>query len=148
MGREDLIEVLLKGTISDLSAVQGMKLEFSAKGNDMSNFKKLGGPEIPFKGAFNVSGQFIDPAPKVYKIPSFNAALGDNNQSGWLELDLSAKRPRLKGELSSDKLDLRPLLAQDKEKSIEKAQSSKPVPQKDKKSKAKTPAFKIRCSKS
>ena len=71
LGREDLIEVVLKGTISDLSAVKGMKLEFTAKGSDMSNFKKLGGPEIQYKGAFNVSAQFIDPAPKIYKIPVF-----------------------------------------------------------------------------
>jgi len=138
LGREDLIEVVLKGTIKDLSAVQGMKLEFSAKGNDMSNFKKLGGPDIPFPGAFNVSGQFIDPAPKVYKIPAINATWGENNSKGWLELDLSAQRPHLKAELSSDKLDLRPLFAQDKKKSTEKAQSIKPVPKKDTKSKAKT----------
>ena len=115
---------LLKGSINDLSAVRGMKLEFSAKGKDMSNFKKLGGPEIPFQGAFAVSGEFIDPAPKVYKVPSFKAAVGDNNQSGWLELDLNAKQPRLKGELSSDKLDLRPLFAaDDKKKSNGKTKS-------------------------
>ena len=83
---------MLKGTISDLSALKGMKLEFSAKGNDMSNFKKLGGPEIPFQGAFAVSGEFIDPAPKVYKMPSFNATVGENNQRGWMELDLTAKQ--------------------------------------------------------
>jgi uncharacterized protein involved in outer membrane biogenesis len=140
LGRQDLVEVLLKGTISDLSAVQGIKLEFIAKGNDLSNFKKLGGPQIPFKGAFNVTAQFIDPAPKVYKISTFDARVGDNNQSGWLELDLSSQRPRLTGELSSDKLDLRPLWAQDKETSTAKAQSSKPVPRKDKKSQAKTRA--------
>jgi len=142
LGRENLVEVLLKGTISDLAAVQGMKLEFIAKGSDMSNFKKLGGPEIPFKGAFNVTAQFIDPAPKVYKIPSFNAAVGENNQSGWLELDLSAERPFLKGELSSDKLDLRPLFAQGKKKNGVKTQSIEPVPQKEKKSKAKTKSSK------
>jgi uncharacterized protein involved in outer membrane biogenesis len=142
LGREDLIEVVLKGMIKDLSAVKGMRLEFSAMGNDMSNFKKLGGPEIPFKGAFNVSGQFIDPAPKIYKIPSFKAAVGDNNQSGWLELDLSAKRPRLKGELSSGKLDLRPLLAEEKVKSAEKAQYNRPVDPKEKKSKPKTKSSK------
>jgi hypothetical protein len=63
LGREDLIEVVLKGTISDLAAVKGMKLEFTAKGNDMANFKKLGGPEIQSKGAFDVTAQFTDPAP-------------------------------------------------------------------------------------
>jgi len=138
LGREDLIEVLLKGTISDLSAVRGMKLEFTARGNNMSLFKKLGGPEMPFEGAFYVSAQFIDPAPKVYKIPVFNAVWGDNKGNGWLELDLSAKRPRLKGELSSDKLDLRPLFAQDKKKSIVKAQSIESAPKKDQKPKSKT----------
>ena len=142
LGREDLIEVALKGMIKDLSAVRGMKLEFSAKGTDMSNFKKLGGPEIPYTGAFNVSGQFIDPAPKIYKIPAFKAAVGDNDQSGWLELDLSAKQPRLKGELSSDKLDLRPLLAEEKEKSTEKSQNNTPVDPKEKKSKIKTKSSK------
>ncbi len=139
LGRDDLIQVLLKGSINDLSAVRGMKLEFSAKGKDMSNFKKLGGPEIPFQGAFAVSGEFIDPAPKVYKVPSFKAAVGDNNQSGWLELDLTAKQPRLKGELSSDKLDLRPLFAaDDKKKSNGETKSVKPAVQENKKSKAKT----------
>jgi hypothetical protein len=111
LGHEDLIEILLKGTISDLAAVKGMKLEFSAKGNDMSNFEKLGGPEIPFKGAFNVSAQFSDPAPKVYKMPSFNATVGENNQRGWLELDLSAKRfsDRMNKAVPSKLKPLRPL---------------------------------------
>ena len=138
LGREDLIQILLKGSINDLSAMRGMKLEFTAKGNDMSNFKKLGGPEIPFEGKFNFSGQFIDPAPKIYKLPALNAAWGDNEESGWLELDLSGQRPYLKAELSSDRLDLRPLFAQDKEKSIVDARSDVPVSQKNKNSKAKT----------
>jgi uncharacterized protein involved in outer membrane biogenesis len=128
LGREDLIEVVLKGTIEDLSAVRGMQLDFSARGNDISNFKKLGGPEITYTGAFNIMAQFIDPAPKIYRLPSLNATVGENNQTGWLELDLSAKRPSLKGELSSDKLDLRPLLAEEKKESTPKTQSVKPAP--------------------
>jgi uncharacterized protein involved in outer membrane biogenesis len=127
LGRKDLVEVLLKGSISDLAAVQGMKLEFTARGGDMSNFKQLGGPEIPFKGAFDVTAQVTDPAPKIYRIPAFNATVGENNQTGWLELDLTAKRPSLKGELSSDKLDLRPLLAADKEAGKAKPQPAKPT---------------------
>jgi uncharacterized protein involved in outer membrane biogenesis len=140
LGRDDLIQVLLKGSISDLLAVRGMKLEFNANGNDMANFKKLGGPEIPFQGAFAVSGEFIDPAPKVYKIPSFNAAVGDNNQNGWLELDLTAQKPRLTGELSSDKLDLRPFFVADDKKSKGKTKSVQPAVKENKKAKARTKA--------
>jgi hypothetical protein len=135
LGREDLIEVALKGTIKDLSAVQGMKLDFSASGSDISNFEKLGGPEIKYTGAFNITAQFIDPAPNVYRLPALNATVGDNNQTGWLELDLSAKQPSLKGELSSDKLDLRPLLAEDKKAGQAKPQPAKPAPPKEKKTK-------------
>jgi len=119
-----------------------MKLEFIARGNNMSNFKKLGGPEIQYTGAFNITAQFIDPAPKSYKMPSFNATVGDNNQKCWLELDLSAKRPRLKGELSSDKLDLRPLLAEDKEESTKNTQSAKPLPREEKRTKGDIPTSK------
>jgi hypothetical protein len=87
-----------------------------------------------------VSGELIDPAPKIYKIPSFTAAWGDNKDSGWLELDLSGQRPYLKAELSSDKLDLRPLFATDKKNGIEDAQSPEPAAQKDQTSKAETQA--------
>ncbi|MGB9437450.1 MAG: AsmA family protein, partial [Desulfobacterales bacterium] len=147
LGREDLIEVVLKGTISDLAAVKGMKLEFTAKGSDMANFKKLGGPEIQYKGAFDVTAQFTDPAPKVYKMPAFNATVGENNQTGWLELNLTAKRPSLKGELSSDKLDLRPLLAEEKEKDTENSQDNTPAAKKDQKSKVKAQHSKSDASK-
>jgi hypothetical protein len=144
LGREDLIDILLKGSIGDLSAVRNMKLEFTAKGSDLANFKKLGGPEIPFKGAFNVTAQFIDPAPKIYKMPAFNVTVGENNQTGWLELDLTAKRPSLKGELSSDKLDLRPLLAKEKEASNAKPQPAKPAPPREKRTKGDIPILKSR----
>jgi len=135
LGRQDLAEVLLNGTIDDLAAVQGVKLDFTAKGSDLANFKKLGGPAIPLKGAFNVSGQLIDPEPKVYKMPAFKATVGGSDQTGWLELDLSAKRPSVKGELSSGKLDLRPLWAEEKEKPIENSQPGEAAAGKDEKTK-------------
>jgi hypothetical protein len=136
LGREDLIEVVLKGTIRDLAAVQGMTLDLSARGSDISNFKKLGGPEIEYTGAFNIAAQFIDPAPKIYRLPSLNATVGDNNQKGWLELDLSDERPSLKGELSSDKLDLRPLFAEEKKEADKvKPQPAQPAPPKEKRTK-------------
>ncbi len=58
---------------------------------------------------------------------------------GWLELDLSAKRPKVKAELSSDKLDLRPLLAE-KKKNSQKTKATKDCPPEEKEPKAKTPS--------
>ena len=113
VGSDQLVTVALKGTIKDLSALSGMDLEFMLRGDELANFKKLGGPELPFKGAFNFAGQFMDPEPEIYRLPSINAHLGDNVINGWMELNMSKERPRVKAELSSEHLDLRPLLAED-----------------------------------
>jgi uncharacterized protein involved in outer membrane biogenesis len=132
IGSQRLIEVMLKGKIKDLRAMNGMELDFSLAGNDLASFSKLGGPALPFQGAFNVSGRFIDPAPKIYKIPSLEAAWGDNDSRGWIALDLSKDRPHLSAELSSQKLDLRPLFEKPDAKGPAGAPAPKPAPPKDK----------------
>jgi uncharacterized protein involved in outer membrane biogenesis len=111
MGSEQLIAVMIKGAIKDLSAVKGLNLEFVVRGNDLANFEKLGGPILPFQGPFDLTGQFTDPAPKIYRTSSLKANFGDNDISGWMELNFSKERSLVKAELSSQELDLRPLLA-------------------------------------
>ncbi len=111
MGSEQLIAVMIKGAIKDLSAVKGLNLEFVVRGNDLASFEKRGGPILPFQGPFDLTGQFTDPAPKIYRTSSLKANFGDNDISGWMELNFSKERPLVKAELSSQELDLRPLLA-------------------------------------
>ncbi len=112
VGSEEIIKLLLKGTIKDLSAMQGLNLEFTVNGRDISKLIAAGGPEIPSKAAFRISARLVDPAPQIYKLSDIDAALGDSQSTGWLELDQSGQRPQLKAELSSDKLDLRQLSRQ------------------------------------
>jgi uncharacterized protein involved in outer membrane biogenesis len=107
VGSEDIIKLLLKGTIKDLSAMQGLNLAFTVNGQDISKLIAVGGPKIPSKDAFRISARLVDPAPQIYKLSDIDAALGDSQSSGWLELDSTGQRPQLKAELSSDKLDLR-----------------------------------------
>ncbi|MBW2450150.1 MAG: AsmA family protein, partial [Deltaproteobacteria bacterium] len=132
LGREDLIAVLVKGTIKDLAVPQGMKLDFTVRGKDLTNIQKLGGPAVPFQGAFNVSGQASDPAPKIYKISSLEAVWGENDRSGWVELNLTKKRPQLRADLSAQKLDLRTLIPRAETEHAAKAPPSASVKNKDK----------------
>jgi len=127
IGSEQLIAVSLKGKINNLQALSGMELEFSLRGSDLDRIATLGGPALPFPGPFNVSGRLIDPAAKNYKIPSLNAAWGDNNGQGWIALDFSKEQPQLSAELSSQKLDLRPLFS----KPAEKKSAQTPAPEPD-----------------
>jgi len=142
VGREEIILLLLKGKISDLSAVKGMDLTFTIKGRDITKVTGAGGSQMNSKGAFQFSGQFSDPAPKVYRLPVFEAVWGDSQSSGSLELDTSGQRPRLKAELSSDKLDLRPFLKPLQNKGAAEPQSAKGGLPTEKKSKANRPAAK------
>ena len=127
LGNRNLIEVLLKGSIANLQGPERLNLEFAVRGNDVANIKKLGGPNFDFKGAFNASAQFSEPSPKVYKLSSMQAVWGDNSGNGWAELDLSKKRPQLKAELTTEKLDLRPFMVPKKSLETTNSRSSKPT---------------------
>jgi len=132
IGREQLIAVSLTGNIKDLRAVSGMELDFSLRGEDLDSISTLGGPALPYPGPFNVSGRLVDPAPKNYKISSLNAAWGDNDGQGWVALDLSKDRPHLSAELSSQKLDLRPLFENPAATSSPKTLAPEPESRKEK----------------
>jgi uncharacterized protein involved in outer membrane biogenesis len=132
IGSEQLIAVSLKGKINDLRAVSGMELDFSLRGQDLDSISTLGGPALPFPGPFNVSGRLVDPAPKNYKIPSLHAVWGDNDGQGWIAIDLSKDRPHISAELSSQKLDLRPLFDTPAEKSSPDTPAPEPEPKKNK----------------
>ncbi len=125
VGSEQLAAMMLKGTVRDLTALKGVELEFAVRGTDLANLKAIGGPELPLQGPFQVSGQLSDPEPKFYKFPSLSVVLGDNDAEGSLELDLTGTRPRVTAELSSHKMDLRPVLETDGPK-----ETPEPVPDK------------------
>jgi uncharacterized protein involved in outer membrane biogenesis len=142
VGREDIIQLLLKGTIGDLAAVKGMNLAFTIKGRDISKVTFAEIPEIASIGAFQVSGQFSDPAPQAYRLSAFDAVWGDSHGSGSMELNTSGQRPRLKAELASEKLDLRPFLRKPPDKSGAEAQAAKKPSPKEIQPQANTPASK------
>lgn len=132
LGNEELAEVVLKGTVEDVLAQRGFELEFEVRVKDLSNFRKLGGSELPFQEALDVSGRVIDPAPKIYQIPSFKVLLGDSHGQGSVELKLTERRPQVTAHLSSRKIDLRPVLAKGEKKSESAGKSAKPDGRKDK----------------
>lgn len=110
LGREELVATTLKGTVGDLAARRGFQIDFSAQGKDLANLKTMGLPDLPLKGAFSVSGRFTDPEPEVYEISSLKLLLGENDAGGLVALNLTQKRPQISASLSSQKMDLRPVL--------------------------------------
>jgi len=110
VGSEAFILLVLDGTIRDLQELEGINLKFTVSGQDISKLTAVGGPKMHSNEGFRVSGRVADPAPKVHRLSDFAAFWGGSQSSGWLELERAGQRPLLKGELSSDKMDLRPFL--------------------------------------
>jgi AsmA protein len=67
---------------------------------------------VPDVGPFKIGLGLSDVAPETYKISNLKIAFADSDLSGSAELSLAHKRPRFTATLSSQNLDLRPVLPQ------------------------------------
>ncbi|MBI5561004.1 MAG: AsmA family protein, partial [Deltaproteobacteria bacterium] len=82
--------------------------------------------EAGLKGAYNgmsfdASWRISNPSPGAYDISDLRASFGESDLSGTLGVIFGGKQPGLRAELSSKKLDLRPLLGKTDKKGGEEA---------------------------
>jgi uncharacterized protein involved in outer membrane biogenesis len=131
-GDENLVRIQLSGEIKDLPAQRGFNIDFAIHGNDFANLKKISAPVPSLKGLYRLSGRVSDLGPKIYKIDNLKLRLGDNDVRGAMTLDLKQARPKIKAEVSAEKIDIRPLLAETEKKESNKTRKAKPDPKKDK----------------
>ncbi len=132
LGTQQHAAMTLKGTIADLTDMKEVQLEFSLRGDDFAVLQKMGGPDLPLKGPFYILGRFTNPQPGIYKIPALTVKLGQSDVKGSLELNVSGQRPRVIADLSSQKLDLRPVLKTDDKKKTAEGKLGKTAQKSDK----------------
>jgi len=111
VGSEGLVEARITGAIQDVLARKGIDLNFTVQGKDLANLEKFVGEPLPIQGPFVGSGHVADPADGIYRFSDLKAVLGENDFRGSVELNVAGERPRVTAELSSERFDLRPLLA-------------------------------------
>jgi uncharacterized protein involved in outer membrane biogenesis len=100
---------VLAGTVRDLFRWQGLDLTFALEGDDLAGVMGVTRSAFPLSGPFSLSGRLPAPKADFYEVRTLNAVLGENILEGTVVLDLSKQRPHLAADLSSPKLDLRPL---------------------------------------
>jgi len=113
LGTEELIEARLIGSISDPLSRKGIDLEFSGQGRELKDLGEFFDKKIPLQGPFSVSCRVVDSGDERFDISDLKATLVGSDMTGSIEVDLSGKRPILKSNLSSNKLDLRVFSAED-----------------------------------
>jgi uncharacterized protein involved in outer membrane biogenesis len=133
------VTVGVEGTLGEPLKGKGINLAVRAEGASLRKAGEFAGVSgIPDLGAFKVSARITDRAEKIF-VSGLKANVGETDVSGSAELSLSGPRPRVAANLSSSKLDLRPLFskkereapankASPKTGGIEKVFPSEPLP--------------------
>lgn len=111
--------IIVKGSITDVLKKRRSELTISADGPSIRKVAEFGGAtNIPDFGPFKVTAGVANPAGR-FDVTDLEASFGENDIAGSFQLDLSGEIPQIVADLSSQRLDLRPLLGRKGEKAAE-----------------------------
>ena len=114
--------VTVEGSITDVLREKGIDLTVNAGGPSIRKVAEFAGvTDIPDPGPFKLTAKVANPVGKI-NLTNLKASLGENDITGSLQLNLSGKKPQIVADLSSPKLDLRPLLGKTQGKPTESKQ--------------------------
>jgi uncharacterized protein involved in outer membrane biogenesis len=119
LGAEGSIREPLKG--------KGLDLAVRAEGPSIRGTAEFAGwSDVPELGAYKVSARIKDLPGKI-AISDLKAQIGESDVSGSVEVNLSGPRPGIGANLSSSKLDLRPLFPPKDKKALPTTPSARPA---------------------
>jgi uncharacterized protein involved in outer membrane biogenesis len=107
-------KVAAEGSIQDLMTGRGIDLKLNVEGEDLAAYEKFTGEPFPVKGPFTLSGHFVSPSENTVQVSDLAVALGDSQIQGSVTVTRDAKRPRIEANLTSKKLNLRSIWAEEK----------------------------------
>ncbi len=119
LGAEGSIREPLKG--------KGLDLAVRAEGPSIRGTAEFAGlSDVPELGAYKVTARIKDPPGKI-AISDLKAQIGESDIAGSVEVNLSGRRPGIGANLSSSKLDLRPLFPPKAKKASPTTPSARPA---------------------
>jgi uncharacterized protein involved in outer membrane biogenesis len=105
--------VSVNGSVRDVMNLKDVNLALHLEGRSIPEVARLVPmSDVPDVGPFKIGLGLSDVAPETYKISNLKIAFGDSDLGGSAELSLAQKRPQFEAILSSQNLDLRPVLSQ------------------------------------
>ena len=109
VGRKTFAQVLIQGAVAGLPHKPTVKLDFDIQGDNLAKLDVLGLPVSRFDESFAAVGRLTNRGARTFKVLPVSVRLGENAVKGWVEADLSGERPFLRGDLSGDQIDIRPI---------------------------------------
>lgn len=96
--------MVLAGRASDLS-LDRFEGELELSGENFADFALILGLSAPDTPPFSLSGN-LSHSGKIWTLEPFDGVVGDSDLSGMMAADFSGERPLLRGDLTSQSLDL------------------------------------------
>ena len=110
--------VKVKGTITNVAQPSALDLNIELQGKTMSELYDVIGLAFPETSPYKTRGRLVK-GDQTMAYEKFTATVGESDLAGSLHFDLGGKRPFMKGELNSKRLnlaDLGPLVGTDQPK--------------------------------
>jgi len=111
-GNIEKIQFSISGKIQDPVAAKGIDVRFSVKGEDLKRIENITKKPLPIEGPFQISSHLVAATAEKIQMSDMLIELENSKLNGSVTLDLSAKKPQVSGDLSSEILDLRPILVE------------------------------------
>lgn len=102
------IRLGITGTMAEPRTLQGLNLELEVAGNDLSDLFPLTGIPIPPSPPYQLSGR-LERKGAAWVFKGFAGKLGESDMHGDVAIDLSHRRPQIRGDVVSKLLDLKDL---------------------------------------
>ena len=96
----------MKGEVAQITKMQGINLQISAKGNSLSDLNGLAGVSLPPLGPYSFAGVVNDVA-GGYKVTAMQLTMGGSSLTGDVSVALGGKRPKVAANLAATKIDLK-----------------------------------------
>jgi uncharacterized protein involved in outer membrane biogenesis len=126
-------EIKITGSIQDVLKPEGIDVKISARGEDFSKLEKITRTDMPIKGPFTISGNIVAPTFQKIQLSDISIQLGESKLVGSVKVDHDAKKPRINAKLTSEIVDLRPILVREEQTVADTGtQTSKPEKKTDK----------------
>ena len=124
--------VSLEGSVKDVLAGRGIEMDFRLQVQDWTKLSEFTGSPMPVKEALDISGHAEDAGIKAYRISSMKSRLGTNEINGSALINMAEETPYLEASLSSETLDLRPILSREEAKEKQETAQEKPTKKSEK----------------
>ncbi|HEX6959667.1 MAG TPA: AsmA family protein [Ferrovibrio sp.] len=111
LGEQQLLTASVSGSIADVRALSGIRLDIAAEAPELRAVAERAGVEAPIAGPLRLTGKVADAGPERYALSGFQLVVGNSDLAGEATFARGGARPTITANFTSKQIDLAALSA-------------------------------------